>query len=315
MANFSLTELFPQSFLNESTFQHNLGEDFSLCDNGNMVFHWADYHETCDAVKMNMESNPELRDEFKRKEIGLNRLSLIPVWIRTEKKVHQTTMFDLYERYILNQMQMSLGVDPFGPIEISFISGTGPFRSMAIAECFNSSTYKDFVMVYLLKGKLPKRDYRIRLKSKVLMEYGPDFGKAGLIGLEQLTMNGLLFSLDSDLFLKDISKETELRILIDSGTLAESCDKGLLELKAHLSQYAFNLLYSSRKEDSVSCLVKDFTVQSSFNFLKNNKVYLFISYENFSTNNSKSKSIQKFVQHTRNMICDFYKTKNLKHSA
>ncbi len=52
-----------------------------------------------------MESNPELREEFKRKEVSLNRLSLIPVWIRTEKKVHQTTMFDLYERYILNQMQ------------------------------------------------------------------------------------------------------------------------------------------------------------------------------------------------------------------
>lgn len=315
MANLSLTELFPLAFLNESTIQQSLGEDFSLCGNGNMVFHWADYHETCQAVKTRLESNPEVKKEFKNKEMALQRLSLIPVWIRTERKVHQTTMFDLYERYILNQMQLSLGIDPFGPIEISFISGTGPFRSMAIAECFNSSTYKDFVMVYLLKDKLPKRDYRIRLKSKVLTEFGKDFTKAGLIGLEQLTMNGLLFSLDSELFLSEISKETEIRILIDSASLAEGCSKDLVELKAHLSQFAFNLLYSSHREDVVTCQLKDFNVQSSFDFLKNKKVYLFISYEKLMASNSKIKNIQNFVIHTQKLIREHYQTKLLEHSA
>jgi hypothetical protein len=46
MANLSLSELFPHTFLNESTLHKSLGEEFSLCDNGNMVFHWADFHET-----------------------------------------------------------------------------------------------------------------------------------------------------------------------------------------------------------------------------------------------------------------------------
>lgn len=315
MAQLSLTEIFPLAFLNESTLQHSLGEDFSLCDNGNMIFHWADFHETCDAVKDRMENNPETREEFRRKEMALKRLELITVWIRTERKVHQTTMFNLYENYILNQVQLSLGIDPFGPIEISFISGTGPFRSMAIAECFNSSTYKDFVMVYLLKGKLPKRDYRIRLKSKVLMEFGKEFGKAGLIGLEQLTMNGLLFSLDSDFFLNEISKESELRILIDSASLQEGCNKDLSELKDHLSHYAFNLMYSSRKEDSFSCQMPDFAIQSSFDFLKNKKVYLFISYEKLAKSNSKIKNIQSFVTHTRGLIIEHYKTNLLSKSA
>ena len=308
MAHLTLTELFPSAFLNESTINQNLGEDFSLCENGNMIFHWADYHETCDAVKSHLENNPDMREEFKRKEAALTRLSLIPVWIRTDKKVHQTTMFDLYERYILNQVQLSLGVDPFGPIELSFISSTGPFREMAIAECFNKNTYKDFVMVYLLNGKLPKRDYRIRLKSKVLMEYGQDFSKAGLISLEQLTMNGLLFSLDSDFFLKDIQKETELRILIDTTVLENGCNKDLNELKTHLSQYAFNLMYSSRKEDSIGLKLKDLSAQSSFDFLKNKKVYLFVSYDKLvAGENVNVKSIQKFVTHSRDMIRAHYK--------
>jgi hypothetical protein len=311
----TLSELFPTSFLSNKVLEQSLGEDFSLCENGNMVFHWADYFETCNAVKASLESNPEMLEEFKRKEVAINRLSLIPVWMRTEKKVHQTTMFELYERYILNQMQLSLGIDPFGPIEISFISGTGPFRSMAIAECFNSTTYKEFVMVYLLKEKLPKRDYRVRLKSKVLMEFGDDFSQAGLIGLEQLTVNGLLFSLDSDFFLKEISNKTELRILIDSASLSAGCSKNLPELKTHLTQYAFNLMYSSKKEDAVTCSLKDFSVQSSFDFLKNKKVYLFVSYEKLKASNQGIKIIQNFVEHSRNLICDHYKEKLLTKSA
>ncbi len=316
MANLSLSELFPHTFLNESTLHKSLGEEFSLCDNGNMVFHWADFHETCDVVKKHLESHPELKDEFIRKEHALNRLSLIPVWIRTEKKVHQTTMFDLYERYILNQMQLSMGIDPFGPIEISFISSTGPFKSMAIAECFNKNTYKDFVMVYLLHDKLPKRDYRVRLKAKVLMEYGQDFAKAQLIQLEQLTMNGLLLSMESDVFLKEIPKEGSLRLLIDTDCLREGSQKNLDDLKTYLSQYAFNLMYSSRKEDALSCDVKDINLQSSFDFLKNRKIFLFVAYDQLhGTDATKVKSIVSFVNHTRSLIREHYQNHFFKKSA
>lgn len=315
MAELKLTEIFPLAHLNESTTKQSLGEDFSLCDNGVMIFHWADYHETCDAIKASIGDSSDLREEFRLKDAALKRLSLITVWIRTEKKVYHTTMYDLYENYVLNQIGPSLGVDPFGPIEISFISGTGPFRSMAITECFNDSTYKDFVMISLLKGKIPKRDYRIRLKSKVLMEYGKDFTNAGLIGLEQLTMDGLLFSIDSDFFMKDISKESEFRVLIDSECLKQGCNKDLFELREYLSQYAFNFLYSSHKEDSVICQLKDFSVQSSFDFFKNSKVYLFISYEKLGSSNERIKDIQKFVNYTRSMILDHYKSNFVSKSA
>lgn len=316
MSQLSIKEFFPTAFLNESIFNHSLGENFSLCESNNVIFHWADYDETCDSFKAAIETNAELKDEYRKKELSLARLSLIPVWIRTDKKVHQTTMFDLYERYILNQVQISLGVDPFGPIEISFISSTGPFRSMAIAECFNKSTYKDFVMVYLIKGKLPKRDFRIRMNAKVLMEYGENFSKAELIGVEQLTSNGILFSLDSDLFLKDISTLNEIRILVDSEALKEGQDKSLNDLRSHLSQYAFNLLYSSRTEDAFLCQVKDFNIQSSFDFYKNKKIYLFISYDELSGSSAtKIQTIKNFVSYAKNLIREHYHFNLLSKSA
>lgn len=306
MAIASLSELFSPTFLNESTIHQNLGEDFSICENGNMVFHWADFHETCDAVKSEIATNKALKDEFIQKEAALERLNLIPVWIRTEKKVHQTTMFHLYERHILNQLQLSLGVDPFGPIEISFISSTGPFKSMAIAECFNHSTYKDFVMVYLLKAKLPQRDYRIRLKSKILMEYGTDFGNADLVNLEQLGTRGILLSVSSDFYLNKLSQGSDVRLLIETNCLKEGATKNLSDLKAHLSQYAFNLMYSSSKEDSFVFSLNDASVQSSFDFLKNKKIFMFVSYDKIISSNDKITHVKNFVAHTKNLIKDHY---------
>lgn len=308
MPHLTLNEFFPSIFLNDSTLQQSLGEDFPLCDNGNIAFHWADYYETCDAVKEALENDSQLREEFTRKDQGISRLSLIPVWIRTDKKVHQTTMFDLYERHVLNEVHLALGVDPFGPIEISFISSTGPFRLMAITECFNKTIYKDFVMVYLLKGKLSKRDFRVRLKAKVLMEYGTDFSQASLINVEQLTLNGILFSLDSEFFMKTISKESQFSVLIDTTSLEVACGKGFSDLKAHLSQFVFNLMYSSRKEDAVICQVKDLHTQSSFDFIKTKKVHLFISYSKLTENSGTNiQTIQKFVNYTRVLVREHYK--------
>lgn len=307
MALQNITQFFSQSFITENALTKTLGEEFVLCENGNVVFHWADFFETCDLIKTQMESDPTLHEDFKIREAGLKQLALIPVWVRTENKVHQTTMHDLYEKYILNQTHLMGGIDPFCPIEISFISGTGPFKGMSIAECFNKSTYKDFILVNLLKGKLPKRDFRIRLKSKVLMEFGKDFSEAHLVALEQITTAGLLFSIDSDTFMKKVSHSQGIRVLLNTEMLKDGHGKELTELKTHLSKYAFNLLYSSRKEDAIPCSFGDFSVQSSFDFSKEKKVYLFISYEKLGAGHPGSvKNIQNFVSHTRELVRAHY---------
>jgi hypothetical protein len=305
----SLTNLFPTNFLNDTEIHQSLGEEFSLCDHGNMVFHWADFHETCDAVKESMETNPSLLEDFKRREASLGQLSLIPVWIRTKSKVQQTTLFDLYQKHILNKTHLLGGIDPFGPLQISLISGSGPYKSMSIAECFNSKTYQDFVLVSLLKGELPKRNFRIRLKSKVLVEYGIEFSNAKLINLEQMTTSGLLFSVDADFYNKELSGTPSIRVLIDANLLHSSLNKPLADLKTYLSEHTFNLLYSSRKEDAIECSLSDFSIQSSFDFYKNKKVYLFTSYESLAQNGEISaRNIKAFVDYTRELVRNHYQS-------
>jgi hypothetical protein len=306
MTVISISHLLQSSFLSESNVLQTLGEEFHLCENGNMVFHWADFSETCDVIRMHLENEPHLMEDFKKREASLTRLQQIPVWIRTQSRVHQTTMYDLYEKFLVNHSQL-LGVNPFGPIEISFISGTGPFKSMAIAECFNNTTYKDFVLVYLLKDKLPKRDYRIRLKSKVLLEYGQNFEKAHLVQLEQLTTRGLLISMDANLYNFEMSHGSEVRFLIDAHVMGQACNKSLPELQSYLSQFAFNLMYSSRKEDAIYCNLGDLKAQLSFDYFKNKKVFIFVPYAKLKSETPGSvASIENFVQYTKELVRSHY---------
>jgi hypothetical protein len=299
-------------FLSPSTrvqdFYRHLGEEINLCSNGAMAFHWADFKETCEEIQSRLETDEELKQDFERKRRNLERLMLIPVWIRTQSKVHQTTLYSLYEAHILNRTQQMDGLDFFGPLEISLISGTGPFKSMAIAECFNKDVYQDFVLLNLIRGKLPKRDFRVRLKSRVLMEYGNHFEKAQLISLEQLTTNGLLFSLDIEVYLREVSKSENMRFLIETTVLGEAIGKNMDELKAHLSQSEFNLMYSSRKTDALEVSMADIHTSSSFEFLKNHKKFLFVPYKALKGEDAQSvKRITSFVEFSRDLVRDLYR--------
>jgi hypothetical protein len=187
---------------------------------------------------------------------------------------------------------------------------------MSVADCFNNSTYRDFILVYLIKGKLPRRDYRIRLRSKIIMEHGKAYGEAELVSLEQLTSKGILFSMGAEVF-QGISREKEdVRFLIDTEILRECLNKDLAELKSHLSPHALNLLYSSRKEDAVNCFVKNFDIQSSFDFGNSKKLFLFIRYEDFK-GLDRMHIIKQFVDHTKSLINDYYRpfSKELKNIA
>jgi hypothetical protein len=284
-----------------------LNDEIFLSDNGNIIFHWADFFESCEYIKQAIQSQHDLKQDFDKKEKVLKRLNLIPVWIRGQKKVIQTTMYNLYEHAILNRFNLVAHLEIKGDIELSFISSTGPFKLMPVSECFNKDTYKDFVMVYLLRDKLPRRDFRLRLKSKVLVQSGHNQSLVSLLGIEQLTMSGILFSINADEYAHFLSKQTEIKFLIDSVVLGKSIGKNLSELRDYLSQFAFNLFYSSRNEDSIICHTSHISVQSSFDFHLNNKIFLFVHYDHLKGVAGFDINLLKdFVSHARHLIRQNY---------
>ena len=308
MTQASLTQLFPPGFLSDSDIHKSLGEEFSLCDSGNMIFHWSDFGETCDIVQEHIKNDPELKEDFRRREESIARLHLIPVWVKSGRKVYQKTMFELYERHILNLQHQMGGIDPYETIEISFLSGSGPFKALSIAECFNKITYQDFILIYLLKGKLPRRNFRLRLKSKVLVEYGEDFAKARLVNLEQMTSEGLLFSFESEFYKSELVSEKTVRFLIDTLVLKDSIGMPVAKLQSHLSHHTFNLMYSSKKEDAMEYPIEHAHTSSSFDHLKNKKVYIFAPYEVLAKNQpDKAKTMKTFVDFSRELVREHYR--------
>jgi hypothetical protein len=308
MAPPNITRILSSSPFDKFNSTNSLADEFALCDKGNVAFHWADFFETCDLIKARLQSEPGLREDFNHRDAALNKLQLIPLWVKTERKIHQITVFDLYEGSIFNQAQILVGIDPFSAPEISFISASGPFRKMTIADCLNKCTYRDFVIVSLIKGNLARRNYRIRLKSRILLEYGANVGQAELVSLEQLTTQGILLSLDSDIYLRKIRNVESIRLLVNVKSLAETKGKCLKEFKGYLSQFAFNLLYSSLTGDSIICHMKDVLAQSSFDLARNRRVFLFVSYNKLQALNPQSIGvIKEFVDQTRDLVREHYR--------
>lgn len=307
MVTQKISTYFSSLFTNDFFLSNSIGEDLSLCDNGNILFNWSDYHETCTLVKNRLQTDSLLASEYKKFKQAIMQLNLIPIWIKTDKSVQEFTLFNLYQNFILHRSAFASDLDPFVPIQISFISGSGPYKYMSLTECFNEKTYKDFVIFYIIEEKIPNRDFRIRLRSKVLLSFGLDFTQAELVSIEQLTSKGILVSMDSDIYFNKISHSRDIRLLINYHTLAQALDKDLMDLKSYLSQYIFNFLYSSQKEDFISCSSKDFTVQSSFDFLKSRKIFLFLSYDKLSSPSSDAVvAIRNFVEHARSLVSKHY---------
>lgn len=161
---------------------------------GNLSFHWADSEETCAIWRERIKTDPDLRADFEEKCREMEDMRNLPVWIRRDNTVSHTHFYALYENTIG-------GTWRFGskPLEVSLVSPSGPWRWVRPSECFNPVTYHAFVMIDLLLGKLPYREFRLRVKAKLLLEHGPGFNGADLVALEQVTAKGFLFRVPEEL--------------------------------------------------------------------------------------------------------------------
>jgi hypothetical protein len=278
-------------------------ETLILCPPSHMLFHWSDALETSEQMRAMMLSNESYSREFKKCDQALSQLRSVPLWIKTEKKIIQTSMYDLYEQYILFEDNLFGTLDPYCPYEISFLSGVGPFRRLSVFECLSESTHREFVIIFLMKGKIKAGDFRLRLKSKILMEYGEQYSKAGLIDLLQLTSKGIIISLNSELYTREYTSLKAMRLLLNSKMLFSLKDKNLQDVSLKLSPYAYNLFYTSNKNDSFTFNLSDLVIESTFDFSEQKKIPLLISYERISDSNPlAAKTLQNFVSQMKELI-------------
>lgn len=233
--------------------------------------------------------------------------------MKTSNKIIQTTMYDLYDRYLMGSFKVFDQFEPFDRVEVSFMSGTGPFKIMAVAECFNRATYQDFVVFGLINDKLRKREFRLRCKTKLLFEYGAHFEKAALVNLEQISCRGFLFSTESAEFITEMGSTPHFRFLMDTKSMKEVTGKSLEEMKSQMKLQPFNLFYSSSKTDCFSASSEGINFQSGIDFLQSKKSHFFIPFEKF--NGGDLKSVKAFMNHAKDLISALYDSEQALKSA
>jgi hypothetical protein len=136
------------------------------------------------------------------------------------------------------------------------------------------------VQYFLLEGKLPQRDFRLRVPCRLLMEFGPGLSDAGLIDLQQITTSGLLFKCPVPLFFNEVRPHGELRLLIKSASLDGANKTTDWEgFQQAISQWGLNPFYTQNKLESFTLACSDFQVASRFDFGQTQDVYLFVNYK------------------------------------
>lgn len=258
---------------------NGLNETVVLNPRGPVSFQWTDFHETCQRNQERLISDALFKAEFELKVTELQKLRAMAVWLRTPtNQIIQTTLFELYQDAIFERHWC--GQESHAPCEVSFIAPSGPYKKFAVVDCLNTQTYQDFVQYFLLEGKLPQRDFRLRVPGRLLMEFGPGLSGAALIDLQQITATGLLFKCPAGLFFNQVRPHGKLRLLIKTSSLEGANKSSDWDgFQQAIGEWGLNPFYTQNKMEAFVLSCTDFQVASRFDFGQTQDVYLFVDYK------------------------------------
>lgn len=278
--------------LNLDTFKKNEDilweQKIDLCELGSVCFFWADSDESCMNLEQLIKSNPSLKEDYQKRVDSLNALRTIPIWLKFNSRVQEKTMFDLYQDHILGLSTIPMA----SRIQISLLSSHGPFESMTLSDLFHPIMYEQFVMVLLLTGKLSRREFRLRFKTRLLLEQNHS---VHLVNLEQMSSKGILLSSEKPMI------EGVINFFLDYQVLHETKGMSLSETKEYLTSRANNFLYTAHSDSRISINTKGVKSQTKFDFMKRKVYYYFISFDRFENKNA-AKVLEEFVCHSKNLI-------------
>jgi hypothetical protein len=288
-----------------------LNETVILNPNGPVSFQWTDFHETCQLNQARLKNDVVFKAEFEQKTHELQKLRGMPVWLRTpNSQIIQTNLYELYQDAIFERHWC--GQESHAPCEVSFISPSGPYKKFAVVDCLNSHTYQDFVQCFLLEGKLPQRDFRLRVPGRLLMEFGPGLSGAGLIDLQQITSTGLLFKCPAPLFFNEVRPHGKLRLLIKSSSLdGANISSNWEGFQQAIGEWGLNPFYTQNKLEAFMLSCTDFQVASRFDFGQTQDVYLFVDYKALeSSHQLMAQHFARFVKTGRSHMKQFLLSKS-----
>ncbi len=263
---------------------------------GPVAIHWTDYNEACDHYRERLKTDRAFLKSFEEMKSTLLELRHTPVWLRRGGALVHSNLHDLYVSFVREQAHGDAPFDPHEPLDISFVSPSGPFRRMAITECFNVDTYQSFVLVALLRGELPERDFRVRLRTKLLLEHGPQLADVAAIELEQLSSSGLLLKMPNGLYLKHLRSSEKMRLLLnaDALVLKQRDWQHFRELTGGWGQHP---LFTQQKSHGILLSPESLVISARFDFAATRELYVFLPFDAIAKSRPEvHQRLQHFVQ-------------------
>lgn len=289
-----------------------LTDQIAFGRDGCLSFHWSDFREACRLWQTRIAIEPNLRQDYEKRLRELAKLKTLPIWIRSGKTTTQTNLYDLYEGFICDQLWHGDDIFPRPLYEVSLISPSGPFKKMAVTNCFNLQTYRDFVMVFLLQDKLPRRDFRLRVKSKILAEFGPHFTDACLVELEQISSAGLMLRVKGSTFFSQMTPHHRVRVLFNSSVLMNAAQtNSALDFRQEVAEWSTNPFYTHNKVDAFVIDCKDVHTSSRFDGDTTQDCFMRISFETIQTSNGPlAQKLKAFVKVAQKSILEMLEQKH-----
>jgi hypothetical protein len=271
-------------------------------DGSPLQFIWSDYNECCAYFHEKTKGDSDVAKLREQKLAEISHLKNIPVWIKKGHKLYTTHLYDIYQSHL--QQKTIFDYDVAAPLDISFISPSGPFKKMAISDCLNIQSYQDFVSLSLLDNKLPSREFRLRLQSRLLLESGSDFEHTFLGNLCQLTAKGLLFKVKSGDFFNKIKGTSQLRLLMNTQIFESTKDHVTwTQVKNTAKNWPAHPLYTQNKNDAFILDPKELQLAHRFDYGRTSEVYFFVTFKHLSSSHTLMvKRIEKFLVEIKSCI-------------
>lgn len=286
-----------------------LTDQIAFGEHGTVSFHWSDFRDACRLWQTRIAIEPALRQDYEKRLQEMEKLRRLPIWIRSGQTTTQTNLYDLYEGFICDQLWHGEDILPHPLYDISLISPSGPFKQMSVTNCFNLQTYRDFVMVFLLQDKLPRRDFRLRVKSKILAEYGRHFSEACLIELEQISATGLLFKIPGAQFFSHMRDHDQVRVLFKTDFLTAFTP--VADFRKTISEWNGNPFYTHDKSAVFTFNSHDVHTNARFDGDVTKDCFVMVSFAQMATTNAPMvQRLQLFVGTAQKTILDMLKTKH-----
>jgi hypothetical protein len=197
---------------------------------------WSDSEQHILNIQKQLKSDFHLFSHIQESLEKLNTLKNYFVWIKTKESTLRLDLFSIYSDCLrLGKLsQDNLKMDQ--QVHISFMSKRGPFIKKTLGECLNPQVYQEMAQNLVLNNLIPIRKFRLRMKVKLLAEFGQNFSDSTLINFHQLSSEGMLLTSEKNIMTHDdplrlLINPSALDLWLDDKNKESSLDQSLFTLK------------------------------------------------------------------------------------